>query len=63
MPLYSYVCKGCGQTRADIRTIEDRAYGPKCDRCKPRRTMVQFIDGAPMGIVKNPAAGPKKGGF
>jgi putative FmdB family regulatory protein len=63
MPLYEYECKDCGQTRTDIRCIADRERGPKCDRCKPRRTMTQIISGPPMGIVKDPAAGPSKRGF
>jgi putative FmdB family regulatory protein len=63
MPLFAYECKGCGQTQKVMRCINDHDRGPKCDRCKPRRTMTQYIDGAPLGIVKNPAAGPSKGGF
>jgi putative FmdB family regulatory protein len=62
MPLYAYECDGCGQQRDDMRKVDDRERGPKCGRCKPRRTMKLIIDGPPMAIVKNPAAG-MKGGF
>lgn len=62
MPLYAYECAGCGQSRHDMRKIEDRNNAPKCDRCRPRKTMTLVI--CPVrGIVKNPAAGPSKGGF
>ena len=62
MPLYSYSCFHCGQNRSDMRTVDERDKAPKCDRCKPRKKMTLVI--CPVrGIVKNPAAGPSKGGF
>lgn len=56
MPLYTYLCKWCQQTRVDLRTIAERDKGPKCDRCKPARKMKRQMD-AVHGVVKNPAAG------
>jgi putative FmdB family regulatory protein len=62
MPLYSYECEHCGQAQNEMRTVAERERAPKCDRCSPRKTMTLVI--CPVrGIVKNPAAGPSKGGF
>ena len=60
MPVYSYRCEQCGRERIDIRCIAEKDKGPKCDRCSPRRVMDLFIETPPLGIVKDPAAGPSK---
>lgn len=52
MPLYSYYCKPCNASRVDVRKIDDRHNGPKCDRC--RKKMVLQISSV-SGVVKNPA--------
>ncbi len=62
MPLYAYECASCGQAQSEMRTVAERERAPKCDRCKPRKTMTLVI--CPVrGIVKNPAAGHSRGGF
>lgn len=62
MPLYAYECAQCKQQRSDLRTVAERNDGPYCDRCKPPQQMTLVISPV-RGIVKNPAAGPSKGGF
>lgn len=52
MPLYSYHCKPCDASRLDVRKIDERHNGPKCDRC--RRKMVLQVSPV-SGVVKNPA--------
>jgi DNA-directed RNA polymerase subunit RPC12/RpoP len=52
MPLYLYTCPKCEATRSDMRTIDERKDGPRCDRdgSKMVLTLAPVI-----GIVKNPA--------
>lgn len=52
MPLYEYTCVPCGKQRTDMRKIEERHYGPRCDRC---RKEMDLIISPVAGIVKNPA--------
>lgn len=59
MPVYSYECYSCGQSRIDIRTVAQRDDAPKCDRCTPPKKMLLVLCPV-LGIVKNPAAGPSK---
>lgn len=61
MPLYSYECEHCGQGSTAMRKVDERDDAPKCDRCKPRRTMKQVIEGPITAIIKNPAV--PRGGF
>lgn len=56
MPLYVYVCSPCRKSRTDMRKIEQRHDGPKCDSCGQQMSLEI---GATPGIVKNPAV-PKK---
>lgn len=56
MPLYEYECK-CGAGKAEMRTVPERNEVPNCDRClAPMALIVSPV----AGIVKNPAAGPRK---
>lgn len=72
MPTYSYRCKTCGHCVDARRSIINRNVGPVCRHAtmaeggnglhlvpSPSR-MVRVIDPVP-GIVRNPAAGPRKG--
>lgn len=52
MPLYEYRCEPCKKERTDIRRVDERAFGPECDRC---RKMMNLVVSAVAGIVKNPA--------
>ena len=63
MPLYTYFCEDCDRTRHEMRLMAEREQKPlpMCEGCDEEMDLI--ISGPPMGIVKNPAAGPKKGGF
>lgn len=59
MPVYTYRCPRCGDTRTAHRTIEYRDDGPQCDSFDCRSldepgSMIRVPD-APMGIVNGPA--------
>lgn len=53
MPLYVYKCETCGRLKEDIRLIEERHDGPKCEHCVLPKMVLQI---SPVrGFVKNPA--------
>ncbi len=57
-PIHSYTCKA-GHVTEDLHLIDVRPEHIKCRTCGKRARFV--ILKAPAGIVKNPAAGPRKG--
>lgn len=52
MPLYEYECPRCASQRSDVRTVEQRHDGPKCDFCS---TPMALVVSPVRGVVKNPA--------
>lgn len=52
MPLYEFQCPRCEKYRSDVRTVEARHDGPRCDHCGAKMTLLM----SPVrGIVKDPA--------
>lgn len=58
MPIYEYICGGCGSVQEEIRCIADRDKGPKCETCKCSVPMHPRLSPT-RGNVKNPAV-PKR---
>lgn len=56
MPLYSYYCKDCDRTVAEMRLMAERLQKPlpPCDRCAGD---TEFAMSNVHAIVRNPAAG------
>lgn len=56
MPVYEYMCRGCGVITEELRSIAKRDARHACARCEtPMRRIVSAV----LGVVRDPAV-PKK---
>ena len=60
MPWYVYACPRCGATAEELRPMDDAKINPPVCYNGDVPIDMQLVVSAVPGVVRNPAAGPRK---